>query len=96
MSARVHFDFSGLRVLVTGGSSGIGLGIAAAFADAGAAVTITGRRASASEYESDLSRFAPHEEQELAETCVSRALQLVEQLEARRVVTEPPALPIAT
>jgi hypothetical protein len=46
--------------------------------------------------ESDLSRFAPHEEQELAETCVSRALQLVEQLEARRVVTEPPALPIAT
>jgi NAD(P)-dependent dehydrogenase (short-subunit alcohol dehydrogenase family) len=55
---RVHFDFAGLHVLVTGGSNGIGLGIAAAFADAGASVTITGRRPGTSDYESDLSRFA--------------------------------------
>jgi NAD(P)-dependent dehydrogenase (short-subunit alcohol dehydrogenase family) len=53
----VDFDFSGARVLVTGGSGGIGLGIARAFAAAGAGVAITGRRARASDYESDLSGF---------------------------------------
>jgi NAD(P)-dependent dehydrogenase (short-subunit alcohol dehydrogenase family) len=57
-ASRVHFDFSGTRVLVTGGSGGIGLGIARAFAEAGAAVTITGTRPGASAYDHDLSRFA--------------------------------------
>jgi NAD(P)-dependent dehydrogenase (short-subunit alcohol dehydrogenase family) len=52
------YDFAGAHVLVTGGSNGIGLGIARAFADAGAAVTITGRRPGASDYDHDLSRFA--------------------------------------
>jgi len=56
----VRFDFSGTRVLVTGGSGGIGLGIARAFADAGARVAITGRRAKASEYDADLAAFEYH------------------------------------
>jgi NAD(P)-dependent dehydrogenase (short-subunit alcohol dehydrogenase family) len=55
---RVSFDFSGARVLVTGGSNGIGLGIARAYRDAGATVTITGTRASVGEYDHDLSDFA--------------------------------------
>lgn len=54
---RVQFDYSGTRVLVTGGSNGIGLGIARAFAESGADVTITGTRGSASEYDHDLSAF---------------------------------------
>lgn len=54
----VAYDYSGARVLVTGGSGGIGHGIATAFADAGAEVTITGTRASASEYDADLGAFA--------------------------------------
>lgn len=55
--ARVSFDFSGARVLVTGGSNGIGLGIARAFFAAGAEVAITGTRDSAADYEHDLSQF---------------------------------------
>lgn len=57
-SNTARFDFSGARVLVTGGSNGIGLGIASAFADAGAHVTITGTRAAARDYPHDLGRFA--------------------------------------
>jgi len=53
----VAFDFSQARVLVTGGSNGIGLGIAGAFRDAGAEVTITGTRPSAGDYDHDLSGF---------------------------------------
>ena len=55
---RVHFDFTGARVLVTGGSNGIGLAVATAFADAGARVTITGTRSAARDYDHDLTRFA--------------------------------------
>jgi 3-oxoacyl-[acyl-carrier protein] reductase len=54
----LRFDFSGARVLVTGGSNGIGLGIASLFAAAGARVTITGTRAAAADYDHDLSAFA--------------------------------------
>ena len=55
MSAQASFDFGGARVLVTGGSNGIGLGIARAFAESNARVVVTGRRGSASEYDHDLS-----------------------------------------
>lgn len=43
-------DFSGRRVLVVGGSSGIGNGIARAFFDRGAQVHVWGTRASAEDY----------------------------------------------
>jgi len=46
-------DFSGKRVLVTGGSNGIGNGIARAFREAGASVTITGTRP-ADAYDTDM------------------------------------------
>jgi len=52
-----RWDFSGAHVLVTGGSSGIGLGIARAFHDAGARVTITGTRAAGTDYAEDLASF---------------------------------------
>jgi NAD(P)-dependent dehydrogenase (short-subunit alcohol dehydrogenase family) len=49
------YDYSGCAVLVTGGTRGIGHAIATAFRDAGAAVTVTGRRPSAADYDRDLS-----------------------------------------
>src|SRR5262245_11633851 len=54
----LRFDYSGARVLVTGGSNGIGLGIARAFAAAGATVHVTGTRKAAGDYAHDLSAFA--------------------------------------
>jgi NAD(P)-dependent dehydrogenase (short-subunit alcohol dehydrogenase family) len=58
MSNKVSFDFTGVSVLVTGGTSGIGYAISSAFADAGASVTVTGTRTSAADYDTELSRFA--------------------------------------
>ena len=53
------YDYSGAKVLVTGGTSGIGYGIATAFGKAGALVTVTGRRPSPADYEDvDLSAFS--------------------------------------
>lgn len=49
----ISFDFTGKRVLVTGGSQGIGLAIA----DSGARVSITGTREGPEEYASDLDPF---------------------------------------
>lgn len=51
----IQFDYSGARVLVTGGSNGIGLACAKGYRDAGAQVTITGRRGKAADYDHDLS-----------------------------------------
>jgi 3-oxoacyl-[acyl-carrier protein] reductase len=58
MTNAVAFDFTGTSVLVTGGTSGIGFAVASAFSSAGASVTVTGTRASADDYDTDLSRFA--------------------------------------
>ncbi len=61
MSDTIHntlgFDYRGARVLVTGGTSGIGAAIAAAYREAGAAVTITGTRAGVADYDDDLSGY---------------------------------------
>jgi NAD(P)-dependent dehydrogenase (short-subunit alcohol dehydrogenase family) len=51
---RAAFDFTGSAVLVTGGTSGIGNAVARAFRDAGAEVTVTGTRATAADYDTDL------------------------------------------
>ena len=56
--ATATYDFSGARVLVTGGTSGIGLATARAFLQAGAQVTITGTRAGVEDYDDDLSGFS--------------------------------------
>ncbi len=50
----ISYDYAGATVLVTGGTSGIGLACAQAYREAGAEVIITGRKASAADYESDL------------------------------------------
>ena len=49
---KASFNFEGKRVLVTGGSSGIGLAIAQGFLDSKADVWITGTRGAAAEYDS--------------------------------------------
>jgi len=54
VTARVSFDFTGTAALITGGTSGIGHGIAVLFRDAGAAVTVTGTRPAATDYDVDL------------------------------------------
>ncbi len=55
--SEAQFDFAGARVLVTGGTRGIGRAVAGAFADAGAAVTITGTRDSPADYDAHLAGF---------------------------------------
>lgn len=57
----ISFDFSGARVVVTGGTSGIGFATAEAFRNAGASVTVTGTRDDATDYdEVDLTPYSYH------------------------------------
>ena len=55
MTAQLSFDFTGTRALVTGATSGIGHAVAVLLRDAGAQVTVTGTRAGAADYDTDLS-----------------------------------------
>jgi len=50
----VSYNFNGATVLITGGTSGIGLGCAHEYRDAGAHVIVTGRKGAATDYASDL------------------------------------------
>ena len=54
----VTYDYAGATVLITGGTSGIGLACAAEYRDAGAEVIITGRKEHARDYEADLAGMA--------------------------------------
>src|SRR3954466_11681942 len=60
MPREVRFDYAGARVLVTGGSNGIGLAIAEAYGISGADVSITGTASQKSDYPHDLSGFKYH------------------------------------
>ncbi|MFP6639382.1 MAG: SDR family oxidoreductase [Myxococcota bacterium] len=77
------FDFDRSRVLVTGGSNGIGKEIATAFRRFGARVVITGTRPSADDYDHDLSGFEYHSLQLTDSGAVDG---LAEQLEALDVL----------
>ena len=75
----VSIDFADRTVLVSGGSSGIGLGIARRFLAAGAEVHITGTRANAEDYEhqEELKELVYHQ---LDVRDESAAAQLVESM----------------
>ena len=60
MSLVGALNFSGKKVLICGGSDGIGFGVATAFLEAGAEVSITGTRP-ADRYENDFSHFTYHQ-----------------------------------
>ncbi len=57
MANTTTYDFTGTKVLVTGGTSGIGHAIATRFAASGARVTVTGTRADAADYDLALRAF---------------------------------------
>ncbi|MFK7975531.1 MAG: SDR family NAD(P)-dependent oxidoreductase [Halioglobus sp.] len=58
MFSGVTYDYAGATVLVTGGTSGIGLACAQGYREAGAEVIVTGRKSAAADYDSDLTNMA--------------------------------------
>jgi NAD(P)-dependent dehydrogenase (short-subunit alcohol dehydrogenase family) len=54
----ITYDYAGATVLITGGTSGIGLACAQGYRGAGADVVITGRKDKASDYDTDLGGMA--------------------------------------
>jgi 3-oxoacyl-[acyl-carrier protein] reductase len=58
MTNHAVYDFTGTRVLITGGTSGIGHATAAVFREAGAEVTVTGTKPTPGDYDVDLSGMA--------------------------------------
>ncbi|MFO1467760.1 MAG: SDR family oxidoreductase [Steroidobacteraceae bacterium] len=76
-----RYEYHGAQVLVTGGTSGIGAGIAAAYREAGAAVTITGTRPSAKEYEGDLGAYHYHQLQVEDNSGIARVAAALPQLD---------------
>ncbi len=74
-------DYSGYSVLVTGGSNGIGLAIANAFRKAGAAVSITGTRPAATDYDSSLQAFAYQQVMMEDSTSVGRLINATERVD---------------
>jgi len=60
MIQTVQYNYSNARVLITGGSNGIGYACATAYRDAGAEVMITGRKDSARDYDNDLGGMSYH------------------------------------
>ncbi|MDG2273433.1 MAG: SDR family NAD(P)-dependent oxidoreductase [Halioglobus sp.] len=53
----ITYDYSGATVLVTGGTSGIGLACAQGYRDAGGNVIVTGRSGGPSDYDADLNNM---------------------------------------
>jgi 3-oxoacyl-[acyl-carrier protein] reductase len=78
---RVQFDYSDCRVLVTGGTSGIGAGIAAAFDSAGARVAITGTRPKAADYDADLSAYEYSQLQMTDNAGIERLAESIDELD---------------
>jgi len=58
---QAHFDFSDKTILISGGSSGIGLAMAKAFRHAGGHVVITGTRTGPDDYPDDLEGLTFHQ-----------------------------------
>jgi NAD(P)-dependent dehydrogenase (short-subunit alcohol dehydrogenase family) len=58
---QASFDYRGKTILISGGSSGIGLAIAKGFQDAGGTVSITGTREKADDYPDDLTGLNFHQ-----------------------------------
>ena len=80
-NASIRFDFSGKRVLITGGTSGMGEAAAVAFVEAGANVVINGRNQQRGENILERCQHAPGD-------MTFIAADIVERTECDRIVSE--------